>query len=202
MMEVVSSEGMVQLPVSKVRSDFNRYGSELYPDLLPGLRPDGRRYPQTILSYRFEVAYRSAGPLDGRLSAIPVDDRPVGGSVEFNGRGWGHHVGMSQYGALAMAEEGEDYKAILSHYYGGLQPQSTPGVLPLVVAVGLDWAKDNIVVTASGPFSIVASGRTVEVAAGGTWIFKATTSGAVGVASGDLILDRLLRRYGERFSLR
>ena len=100
-----------------------------------------------------------------------------------------------------MAEKGEDYKAILSHYYGGLQPQSTPGVLPQVVAVGLDWGKDNIVVTASGPFSIIASGRTVEVAAGGTWIFKATTSGAVGVVSGDLILDRLLRRYGERFSL-
>jgi stage II sporulation protein D len=200
-MEVVSSEGVVRLPVSKVRSDFNRHGPELFPDLLPALRPDGRRYPQTILSYRFEVEYRPATPLDGRLSAIPVDDRPVGGWVEFAGRGWGHHVGMSQYGALAMAEKGEDYAAILSHYYGGLLPQAVPGVLPPVVAVGLDWGRDNIVVKASGPFSIVASGRTVEVAAGGTWILKATASGAVGVVSGDLILDRLLRRYGGRFPL-
>lgn len=200
-MEVVSSEGVVRLPVSKVRSDFNRYGAELHPDILPGRRPDGRRYPQTILSYRFEVTYRPAAPLDGRLDAIPVDDRPVGGTVEFDGRGWGHHVGMSQYGALAMAEKGEDYAAILSHYYGGLEPQVAPGVLPPVVAVGLDWGRDNIVVTASGPFSIVAAGRTIEVATGGTWILKATASGAVGVVSGDLILDRLLQRYGGRLPL-
>lgn len=33
------------------------------------------------------------------------------------GGGWGHGVGMSQYGALGMAEAGQDYRAILAHYY-------------------------------------------------------------------------------------
>ncbi len=39
--------------------------------------------------------------------------------VEIKTRGYGHRVGMSQYGADAMAEAGSDYKAILTHYYPG-----------------------------------------------------------------------------------
>jgi len=35
------------------------------------------------------------------------------------GAGFGHGVGMSQYGALGYAQHGWDYKAILSHYYTG-----------------------------------------------------------------------------------
>ena len=33
--------------------------------------------------------------------------------------GHGHGVGMSQYGADRMAEEGQDYRSILLHYYPG-----------------------------------------------------------------------------------
>lgn len=35
----------------------------------------------------------------------------------FTVRGYGHGVGMSQYGANAMAEQGSDYREILMHYY-------------------------------------------------------------------------------------
>ena len=34
-------------------------------------------------------------------------------------KGWGHRVGMSQYGADAMAGSGSDYLQILGHYYQG-----------------------------------------------------------------------------------
>lgn len=34
-------------------------------------------------------------------------------------KGHGHGVGMSQHGAQAMAQEGYDYKQILTHYYTG-----------------------------------------------------------------------------------
>lgn len=34
--------------------------------------------------------------------------------------GYGHRVGMSQYGADAMAEKGSDYREILKHYYMGV----------------------------------------------------------------------------------
>lgn len=36
-------------------------------------------------------------------------------------RGYGHGVGMSQYGALMMAKEGYDYIEILKHYYQGVE---------------------------------------------------------------------------------
>lgn len=40
-------------------------------------------------------------------------------TVTFEVAGYGHGVGMSQYGANAMAKEGFDYKSILTHYYTG-----------------------------------------------------------------------------------
>lgn len=41
-------------------------------------------------------------------------------SYTFNGTGWGHHVGMSQYGALAMAQQGKSYEDILNFYFTGI----------------------------------------------------------------------------------
>lgn len=39
--------------------------------------------------------------------------------IAFTGRGWGHGVGMSQWGAKTMAEHGWDFKQILSFYFPG-----------------------------------------------------------------------------------
>lgn len=36
-------------------------------------------------------------------------------------KGYGHGVGMSQYGANAMAEDGADFEEILLHYYKGIE---------------------------------------------------------------------------------
>ena len=44
-----------------------------------------------------------------------------GNTVIFNVMGYGHGVGMSQYGANIMAQEGADYKQILTHYYTGTE---------------------------------------------------------------------------------
>ncbi len=43
----------------------------------------------------------------------------TGGKFVFTVHGYGHGVGMSQYGANTMAESGADYRDILSHYYPG-----------------------------------------------------------------------------------
>ncbi len=40
-----------------------------------------------------------------------------GKSITFSGRGWGHGVGMCQYGARTMAENGSRWTAILKYYY-------------------------------------------------------------------------------------
>jgi stage II sporulation protein D len=51
------------------------------------------------------------------LTAVPT----AGASVSWvvRGHGFGHGVGMSQYGAYGYAEHGKGYRFILSHYYSG-----------------------------------------------------------------------------------
>lgn len=44
-----------------------------------------------------------------------------GDQLEIVTTGYGHGVGMSQYGANGMAEQGYNYKEILKHYYTGVE---------------------------------------------------------------------------------
>jgi len=89
--------------------------------------------PDTWLGQRFENAA-------GRVDSLEIGGVNVAGTklrqlfalrstdfrLDFNGTdfvftvaGYGHGVGMSQYGAKLMAESGSDYKSILAHYYPG-----------------------------------------------------------------------------------
>lgn len=45
----------------------------------------------------------------------------VGTNVVIDTKGYGHGVGMSQYGALGMAKEGYNYMQILEYYYSGAE---------------------------------------------------------------------------------
>lgn len=48
----------------------------------------------------------------------------VGNNVEIRTKGYGHGVGLSQYGAQGMALNGYGYREILSHYYVGVELKS------------------------------------------------------------------------------
>ena len=37
--------------------------------------------------------------------------------VTLSGQGWGHGVGMCQWGAMGMAKRGKDYRQILARYF-------------------------------------------------------------------------------------
>jgi SpoIID/LytB domain protein len=56
-----------------------------------------------------------------------------------DGRGWGHGVGMVQWGAYGKARRGWPAGRILAFYYGGLTPRRypEPGTVQVVVASGL-----------------------------------------------------------------
>ncbi len=45
----------------------------------------------------------------------------VGSNIIINTKGYGHGVGMSQYGAQGMAQDGYTYDEILKHYYTGVE---------------------------------------------------------------------------------
>ncbi len=52
-------------------------------------------------------------------------------SIIFLVRGFGHGVGLSQYGADGMAEQGHSYREIISHYYPGASLHSLDQVMVL-----------------------------------------------------------------------
>ena len=66
-----------------------------------------------------------------------------------SGHGWGHGVGMAQYGALGYAQHGWTYDRILAHYYPGTQLAPAP-VAKVRVLIG--EGKARVSVTSAAPF--------------------------------------------------
>jgi stage II sporulation protein D len=56
------------------------------------------------------------GPVAALALAVPSNSLAA---WEVEGRGFGHGVGMSQYGAYGYAQHGAGYREILEHYYSG-----------------------------------------------------------------------------------
>lgn len=57
-----------------------------------------------------------------------------GGNVVITTEGFGHGVGMSQYGANGMATEGKTYQDIVKHYYKGVEISEADSMLTKVTA--------------------------------------------------------------------
>lgn len=69
-----------------------------------------------------------------------------------DGRGWGHGIGMSQYGARGYAESGWGYQRILAHYYRGTQLKVVPA---RPVRVLLLEGKGAVRIGSARPFRVV-----------------------------------------------
>jgi stage II sporulation protein D len=81
-----------------------------------------------------------------------------------SGRGWGHGVGMSQYGALGYAQDGWTYDQILAHYYTGAELGPAPVAR---VRVLVAEAKGAVTVRSAVPFQVRdVFGKTYPLAAG------------------------------------
>lgn len=146
---VVGEDGTeTAVPAVRFREFVSRVAADRHPDRFPGPRPDGGTLPTTLPSSRFEIDV--------------VDD-----AVVIEGRGWGHGVGMGQYGARAKALRGMGYEEILAEYYNGLRPRAH-GEVPDRVRVGLD-VDDGVTVRADTTFRVVAGGDEVAGRALGTW---------------------------------
>ncbi|MFQ5557774.1 MAG: SpoIID/LytB domain-containing protein [Acidimicrobiales bacterium] len=110
------------------------------------------------------------------------DDDPV---FTFTGGGWGHGVGMSQYGALGRAEAGQSYAEILSFYYDGTELVTDPGDGTLVpddvdVLVGVAAAAT---VSPAGP-----AGSVLTVAVDGTDVGTTTVALSISRVGGGWVL--------------
>ena len=107
--------------------------------------------------------YRFAPALISVLAVLTLPAAGTAGTVFLlDGRGWGHGVGMSQWGAEGYARHGYDYRRILAHYY----PHTTLAVAaPTRVRVLLEQAALRVRVGSAAPFLVVdARGRTLHMA--------------------------------------
>jgi stage II sporulation protein D len=82
----------------------------------------------------------------------------------FSGHGWGHGVGMSQYGAYGYAQHGWTFQQILAHYY----PGTSLGPLPATtLRILLADRKRKLTVASDAPFSVRdGAGQRVALGAG------------------------------------
>src|SRR3954453_20562691 len=87
------------------------------------------------------------------LAALALPASGAAGTVFLlDGRGWGHGVGMSQWGAEGYARHGFGYRQILAHYY----PHTTLAAgSPRPVRVLLSQARDTVRVGSAAPFVVV-----------------------------------------------
>jgi stage II sporulation protein D len=60
------------------------------------------------------------------LLSVPLSAHALDPDFTFNGGGWGHGIGLSQYGAQGYAKQGWKYDAILKHYYQGTKIVTKP----------------------------------------------------------------------------
>lgn len=92
-----------------------------------------------------------------------VAEEPAGIPAQFalTGSGWGHGVGMSQWGAFGMARAGYDAAGIVTHYYQGTQV--VPVADDMDIRVALLYQTQRAVMR-SEPLD--PSGGAIEVAVG------------------------------------
>ena len=98
----------------------------------------------------------------------------------FYGGGWGHGVGMSQYGAYGMATGGSNYMQILAQYYTGTAVQTASS--PATLRVGLlQWQTAVQLQASGGPISLRLNGAhgavIATIANGETWNIQFRTDG-------------------------
>ncbi len=83
------------------------------------------------------------GPNDLKSNNYTITMR--GYYVDFVGKGWGHGVGMCQWGARGMAEQHFNYKQILAYYYPGAQLMDYHNLRKSYSAAAVNPSQDSIV---------------------------------------------------------
>lgn len=146
------------MTISSFRNRLNNNATCLTPQRYPTAAVGGGKLPQTVPSVWMTMSQQ-------------------GTSLVMTGRGWGHGVGMVQYGAMGKAARGMSYQDILAYYYGGLRPVAVPepGAIRILLATGVQQvtvAPSGAVQVLGGPAAsgpvTVTGGASMTIAPGGS----------------------------------
>ncbi len=116
---------VASFPKSKVLEALNKMGSNItdFSKVSMGNKgPSGRVVnlmfdDKEISAPDFRVALDSMVMKSTLLDSVEYD----GETLTIKGKGYGHGVGMSQWGAYYMAKEGKSTEEILTHYFKGVK---------------------------------------------------------------------------------
>ena len=144
----------VTLRAIVLRDFLSSRATQLFPDRFPPLRADGARpLPSTIPTTRYDFELADS-------------------EVIVRGLGWGHGVGMGQWGAHARALAGHSAEDILAAYYAGLTPVVDP-TLPERIRAGMGSARRDedgfVEVRLTRPTRVATAGGTRLGPSLGTW---------------------------------
>ncbi|MCJ7725142.1 MAG: hypothetical protein MUP76_01950, partial [Acidimicrobiia bacterium] len=144
-----TTETVWEYPITTIQIALNRHALALYPEYLPPLH---QILGEAALSPTFTVKLRSDG------------------NVVVRGQGWGHQIGLSQYGANALAKTGSTAAEILNHFYTGLLPEDDPGLIPDLIDVGLFYENGDhpIVLSPTEGYALRGRSGLVKAGTGGT----------------------------------
>ena len=142
-----------------------------------------------------------AGPARG-VVGTPVELPTPDPQVRITGSGWGHGVGMSQYGAYAQALRGWPAARILRHWYPGVDiGRSSRSSEPIVVNLSTVARSPSVVVEsgaarwqACAPRCTWLTGRDgqrlIQRRASGSWTVVATADGDLSLRHDGVVLWR------------
>lgn len=127
------------------------------------------------------LAVLVAGWTGGTTEAAAADAvvRPLNANIVVTGAGWGHGIGMSQYGAYGAADAGLGYAKILSFYYPGTTLKDLPAGNRIRVWISADNDDRLHFSPASGLKIVDSAGTSWTVPTGSTYrMWRISRSGS------------------------
>ncbi|MFD1172468.1 stage II sporulation protein D [Oceanobacillus picturae] len=94
-------------------------------------RTDGQRVQDLTINGDAFSGREVREKLELRSSDFTIEQKD--NHLIFTTKGYGHGIGMSQYGANGMAEEGKTYKDIVNHYYKDVEISTVTDTAPALV---------------------------------------------------------------------
>ena len=83
--------------------------------------------PSERLRWAFNADVLNLPDVRTRVRSADFDAQVTAVSINLSGRGFGHGVGMCQYGAEALSKQGSTWRDILRRYYPGAEVVATYG---------------------------------------------------------------------------
>lgn len=120
------------LNVFEIKRALNRRYPEIRTVDMISLKKNQGRVSNVVVRHSNGMANMSGNDFrflisPEKIKSLAFDVEKRGRSLNISGHGWGHGVGLCQWGARGMAESGKSFKEILQHYYRNVSIKSIDG---------------------------------------------------------------------------